>query len=130
MQKHDFNVKVSLHLEDNRCRTKCQDNLTFYFETVPVSKKLLWTGWKTEERPDEYHSSGRSWFDDLIFSGRTASAWLGCGPENREQGGGSALDFLHDEGLDDVALLDVLELLKGDAAFPHGMSHPAGTPLI
>lgn len=40
----------------------------------------------------------------------------------------SALDFLHDEGFDDVAFLDVLELLEGDAAPPHGMFHPAGVP--
>ena len=32
----------------------------------------------------------------------------------------SALDFLHNEGFDDVALLDVLELLKGDAALVAG----------
>ena len=42
----------------------------------------------------------------------------------------SDLDLLHQEGLYNIALLDILELLEGDAAFPHGMSHPAGTPLI
>ena len=32
----------------------------------------------------------------------------------------SALDFLHNEGFDDVAFLDVLELLEGDAALVAG----------
>ena len=39
-------------------KQKCQDNLTFYFETVPVSKKLLLDRLEIEERPDEYHCPG------------------------------------------------------------------------
>ena len=38
------------------------------------------------------------------------------------------LNLLHEEGFDDVALLDILELLEGNAAFPHGIEYPVGGP--